>query len=84
MVGIISAVQQSDPVICIHISISLRFFPHIDYHRTLGRVLCAVQQVPNGQSFHIPQCAYANPKPPIQPSQLPTCPLWQLYVFQCL
>ena len=25
--------------------------------------LCAIEQVPVGQSFHIPQCAYANPTP---------------------
>ena len=29
------------------------FFPHTDYHRILGRVLCATQKVPTGQSFHI-------------------------------
>ena len=49
---IISAVQQSDQVIHIHISI-LRHFSHIDYHRILGRVLCDIQQTPVGQSFHI-------------------------------
>ena len=42
-----------------------RFFSHIGYHRILGRVLCAIQQVPVGQTFHIPQCEYASPKPPI-------------------
>ena len=57
---IISAVQQSDQVIHIHISI-LRHFSHIDYHRILGRVICDIQQTPVGQSFHIPQCAYASP-----------------------
>ena len=41
---------------------SFRFFSHIDYHRILGSVLCALQQVPGGQSFHIPQCADASPK----------------------
>ena len=51
---------------------SSRFFPHIDYHRILGRILCVIQQVPIGQSFHISQCAYANPKPPIHLSS-PTC-----------
>ena len=45
-----------------------RFFSHTDYHTILGSVLCAIQQVPNGQSFHIPQCAYVNPKPPVHPS----------------
>ena len=68
---IICAVQQSDPVIHIHIIHSLWFFSHIDYHRILGRVPCAIQQVPVGQSFHIPQCAYANPKPLVRPSHTP-------------
>ena len=36
--------------IYIHIH-SFGFFFHIDYHRILGRVLCAVQQVPVGQSY---------------------------------
>ena len=45
-----------------------RFFFQVDDHRTLGRVLCAIQQVPIGQSFHIPQCAHACPKPPVYPS----------------
>ena len=51
--------------------LSLRIFSHIDYHRTLGSVLCAIQQVPFGQSFHIPHCAYANPKPPVHTSHSP-------------
>ena len=44
-----------------------RFFSHIDYPRTLGRVLCAIQQVPVGQSL----CEHANPKPPVHPSPKP-------------
>ena len=32
------------------------FFSHVDHHRILGRVPYAMQQVPIGQSFHIPQC----------------------------
>ena len=51
--------------------IHFRFFSHMDYYRILGRVLCAIQQVPVGQSFHIPQCAYACPKPPVHPFSLP-------------
>ena len=42
---------------------SFRFFAHIDDHGILGRALCATQQVPTGQSFHVPQCAYAIPSP---------------------
>ena len=41
-----------------------RFFSNVDSHRILGRVFCAIQRVPVGQSLHIPQCAYASPKPP--------------------
>ena len=48
-----------------------RFFSHIGYHRILGRVPCAVQQVFTGQSFHIPQWASANPKAPVHPSPQP-------------
>ena len=33
----------------------------------MSRVLCALQQVPVGQSFHIPQCACASPKFPVHP-----------------
>ena len=46
---------------------SFRFFSRIDYHRMLGRVPCAIQQVPIGQSFHILQCAHADPKPHTHP-----------------
>ena len=51
--------------------LSFRFFSHINHHRLLDRVPCAVQQVPIGQSLHIPQCADANPKPPVCPSHPP-------------
>ena len=61
-VVIISAVQQSASVIQIYISFI--FFSHLDYHRILGRVLCAIQQILVGQSFHVPQHAYAIPNPP--------------------
>ena len=57
-----SAVQQRDSVIHIHLSILFQIFSHTDYHRILGRGPCPIQQVPVGQSFHIAQCAYANPK----------------------
>ena len=36
-----------------------------------SRVLCAIPQVPVGQSFHMPQCAYVNPQPPVHPSPPP-------------
>ena len=48
-----------------------RFFSHTDYHRMLGRVLCAIQQVFVGQSLHIPQWAYASSNPLIHPSPQP-------------
>ena len=41
-------------------SFSFRFFSHIDDHGIVGRGPCALQQVPTGQSFHIPQCDSAN------------------------
>ena len=74
-VPIVSAVQQSNSVTYIHTLFFFRFFSHIDYHRIFGRVPSAIQQVPIGQSFHIPQCAPASPKPPIHPYP-PSCPLW--------
>lgn len=43
---------------------SFRFPSHIDHHRPLGRALCAIPQVPTGQSFHIHQCVHASPKLP--------------------
>ena len=38
---------------------SFRFLSHIDCHRILDRIPCAIQQLPVGQSFHIPPCAIA-------------------------
>ena len=35
----------------------------IYYHRILGRVPCAIQQVPVGQWFHIPQCLCQSQTP---------------------
>ena len=35
-----------------------RFISHMYYYSIQGRVLCTIQQVPVGQSFHVPQCAY--------------------------
>ena len=39
----ISAVQQSESPICIHISSIWGFPPHLGHHRALSMVLCAVQ-----------------------------------------
>ena len=50
---------------------SFRFSSHVDDHSVLGRVPYAIQQVPIDQSFHIPQCAHANPKPPVHLSPAP-------------
>ena len=57
---IISAARHGDSVIHVHTSILFQILSHMDYHRILGRVLCAAWQVPIGQSFHKPECAYAN------------------------
>ena len=53
---------------------SFGFFSHIDDHRIMGRVLCATQQVPAGQSFHFPQCACASPQTPVPPGPPPPAP----------
>ena len=58
-----------------------RFFSYMDHHRILGRVPCALQQVPVGRSFHIPQCTYANPKPPVHPSPYHLPPLATISLF---
>lgn len=52
-----SAVQQSDSFIRINTStfFFFRFSSYVDDHRILGRVRCAVQQVPCGPSFRVPQ-----------------------------
>ena len=44
--------------------------PHIS-SQILGRVPGAIQEAPIGQSFHIPQCAYAYPKPLVHPPSPP-------------
>ena len=54
-----SSPQQSNSVMHIHTSILFQIL--IGCHRILGS-FCAIQQVPVGQSFHMTQCAYANPK----------------------
>ena len=57
------AVQQSDSVVYVHVSILFQSLSP-QSHKILGRGLCVIQQVPIGQLVYIPQCAYANPKPP--------------------
>ena len=54
---------------------SFRFFSHIYYHRILDRVLSAIQYSPTGQSYHKPQCRYANPNPKSIPPTLHLSPL---------
>ena len=70
-VAINSAVQHSDWLYMYTHPLSFRFFSHIDAHRISGRALCAVQQVPAGQSFHRPQGACANSNPQFIPLLLP-------------
>ena len=41
-VVLISGVQKSDSLICIHVSIIFKFFPHLGQHRILSRVPCAI------------------------------------------
>ena len=65
---------------CTHTHSFSDSFP-IDYHRLLGRVLCAMQQILTGQSFHVPQCAYASPKP--HPSSPPVPFGNHKFVFLC-
>ena len=53
---------------------SFRFFRYIDYPRILGRVPCAIQQVPVSQSFRTPQCACASLNPQSIPPNPPPVP----------
>ena len=57
-VVLVSAIQQSDSHKHVHNPLFQILFPH--RHRILGRVLCAIQQIPNGQPFHIPQHVEIN------------------------
>ena len=71
-VVIISTVQQNDSVIHVHTSILFQIlFPHRLSQNIWQSSLCYIQQVLIGQSFHIPQCVHANPKPPIHPTLSP-------------
>ena len=71
IVVIISAIQHSDQAIHIHISIISQILFPLRLSQNTGGIPCA--KVPIGQSFHTPQCAYANPKPPVHPHP-PTSP----------
>ena len=59
---------------------SFRFFSHTDYHRIRGSVPFAIQQIPIGQSFRIPQCVYASHKPPVHPFP-PVCSYIEVIEF---
>ena len=61
---------------------SYRFFAHIDDRRIWGGVLCATPQVPLGQSFRVPQCTHASPKPLVHPSHSPPVLLGNHAFFQ--
>ena len=52
-VVLISAVQQSDSVIHIHLSILFQILFPLGYHKILSRFPWAVQQVPIDHRFHI-------------------------------
>ena len=43
-VVLVSAVQQSEPVIHTHISLSFRFFSHIGHYKVLSRVPCVMSR----------------------------------------
>ena len=77
-VVIISAVQQSDSVI--HILTSTLFQILFQYRssQNIGTYIAG----PHWLVIHKPQCAYANPKPPIHPSPLPVSFGNQKFVFK--
>ena len=67
---LISAVQQSDSVIQIHISIIFQILFENSYHRILRELLVLYNRFPLTiyNIFHIQSFAYANPKISIHPS----------------
>ena len=72
-VMLVSAVQQSESVIRIHISLFFRFPSNLGHHRALSRVPCAIQSVLIRYLFYIQQCIYVNPNLPVHPT--PPSPL---------
>ena len=76
---------KTDPVVHIHTSFFFKILFTYIICRILGRVPHAIQQVPIGQLFRMPQRAYANPKPLVLPSLLPV-PFgnYKLVCFQSL
>ena len=70
----VSAVQQSESAVCIHISCIFKFSSHLGHQRAPSRVPCAVQQVLISYVFYTQQCIYVNPNLPIHPT-LPSFPL---------
>ena len=71
---IISAIQQSDPVIHTY-TFFLILFSTMVYHRVFNIVPCAIQEEFVVYPSYIYQSASANPKLPIHPLQPP--PSWQ-------
>ena len=49
-------------------SLLFGFPSHLDHHRALSRVLCAIQQVLISYLVYTQQCIYVNPNLPIYPS----------------
>lgn len=48
-----SAVQQSKPVIQIHIPTIFRFFSHVGHYMVLSRVPCSTQYIYNGEYYSV-------------------------------
>ena len=64
----VSAVQQSQSALFIHIYLFWGFLSHLGHHRALSRVPCAKQQVLISYLFYIQQCIYVSPNLPIHPT----------------
>jgi len=64
----------SDWVIYVHTCILFQIlFPYRLSQNNGYSSLCSIAG-PIDQPCHIPQCAYASPKPPVHPSQIPPAP----------
>ena len=60
-VVLVSAVQQSESVICILYPLFFRFPSHLGHHRSLSRVPCAIHQALISYLFYTQQCIYVKP-----------------------
>ena len=77
-VVLLSAVQQSESAICIHISTLFKISSHLGHCRALSRARWATQSVFTSYLFYTSYCTYVNPN--LQIHSTPFFPPWQPYI----